>query len=124
MLRLEKLPGEILSNVAGFVESEDLFNFRLVNRYISTSIEHVFLRRFFHYRNVFINNDSLETLRQVSTSEKHRASVTSLAVCIHHMLETEFDYELEYGLEHLSNEARAIVTSNHPLYAMLLRDQK
>ncbi|KAI4219539.1 MAG: hypothetical protein L6R36_008254 [Xanthoria steineri] len=121
---LEKLPGEILSNVAGFAESEDLFNFRLVNRYISTSMEHVFLRRFFHHRNVFINNDSLEILRQVSTSEKHRASVTSLAVCIHHVPETEFDYELEFDLEYLSNEARAMVTSNHPLYAMLLRDQK
>ncbi|KAL8848259.1 MAG: hypothetical protein Q9221_006697 [Calogaya cf. arnoldii] len=121
---LEKLPGEILSNVAGFVDSEDLFNFRLVNRYISTSIEHVFLRLCFHHRNVFINNDSLEILRQISTSEKYRASVTSLAVCIHHVPETEFDFELEFELEHLSNEARAMVKLNHPLYAMLLRDQK
>lgn len=40
------------------------------------------------------------------------------------MPRTEFNFELEFELEYLSNEARAMVTSNRLLYAMLLGDQK
>ena len=117
---LERLPGEVITEAVNFFDSETLLNFRLVNKSISATIHCVFLRRFFRQRNVFISIESLEILRQVSLSEKYRASVTSLAVCIHHIPEAEFDFELE----DMSSDARSMTVSNHPQYTMLLRDQK
>ena len=120
MSLLEKLPGEVLSEAAGFLDSEALLTFRLVNKNISNTMDYVFLRRFFRHRNVFINNDSLENLRQISLSEKYRTSVASLAVCIHHIPEARYDFEFE----DMSSQARTMAESNDPQYTMLLRDQK
>ncbi|KAI4256868.1 MAG: hypothetical protein L6R42_005978 [Xanthoria sp. 1 TBL-2021] len=120
MSLLDRLPGEVLAEAAGFFDTETLLNLRLVNKSISATIHYTFLRRFFRYRNVFISTESLENLRQVSLSETYRASVTSLTVCIHHVPEAEYDFELE----DMSSEARSMAVSNHPQYTMLLRDQK
>ncbi|KAL9127134.1 MAG: hypothetical protein Q9217_003924 [Psora testacea] len=120
MSLLERLPGEILAEAAGFLDSEALLSFRLVNKNISTTINNVILRRFFRHRDVFINIDSLDILRQVSLSEKYRASVTSLGVCIHHVPEARYEFELE----DMTSHARSMAASNHPQYTMLLRDQK
>lgn len=120
MSLLERLPNEILVEVANFLDSETLLNFRLLNRNISIVINRVILQRFFRRRAVFINIDSLNILRQVSLSEKYRASVTDLNICIHHVPEARYDFELE----DISSQARSIMTSNHSHYTMLLRDQK
>ena len=120
MSLLESLPGEVVAEAASFFDSETLLSFRLVNKNISSAIDHIILQRFFRHRDVFINSDSLDILRRISISEKHRTSVTSLSVCIHHIPEAQYDFELE----DMSSEARSMAASNGPHYTTLLRDQK
>lgn len=116
---LEKLPKEIFLETAGLLDAEDLLNSRLINRNISNDLDHVFSRRFFRRRAVRVNSDSLNILRQVSLSEKFRASVTSLDVCIHHIPGRHSDYLFDW----FSSRARTMMITNHPRYANLLRDQ-
>ena len=120
MSLLERLPREILAETAAFLDSKALLNFRLLNTNISTAIEHVVIRRFFRHRSVIINVDSLNILRQVSSSEKYRAKVISLNVCSHHVAEARSDLELEC----LNSQARSMIKSNHAHYTMLLRNQE
>ena len=117
---LEQLPKEILDEAAGFLDSETLLSFRLLNRNISTTINHVIIQRFFRHRAVFININSLTILRQISLSEKYRASVTALDICIHHVPEALHEFELE----DISSQAHSVMTSNRSHYLILLRDQK
>ena len=97
MSALENLPFEILAETANFLDRESLLNFRLINRNLSNSINHVFVRRFFRSRAVFINMDNLNVLRQISLSEKYRASVTTLAICVHHVSERSYVLERIYN---------------------------
>lgn len=120
MSLLEKLPTEILAEVAAFLDSETLLSFRLVNTNISNSIHHVIVRRFFRDRVVLINFKSLSILRQISLSEKYRASIVSLNVDIHHIPETQYDFEIRY----IKSLARGIMESNPSHYTKLLKDQK
>lgn len=117
---LEKMPKEVLHETAGFLDAEALSNCRLVNRNISNAVNHVFSRRLFRHRAVFVNSKCLNILRQVSLSEKYRALVTSLDVCVHHIPEScgNFEFRLLNGLE------RSVIRTNHPDYAKLLRHQK
>lgn len=117
---LEQLPKEILDEAAGFLDSETLFSFRLLNRNISTTINHVIIQRFFRHRAVFININSLIILRQISLFEKYRASVTALDICIHHVSKALHEFELE----DISSQAHSVMTSNRSHYLILLRDQK
>lgn len=110
MSLLERLPNEILAETAGFLDSETLLNVRLLSRNISTTIHHVITQRFCRSRAVFINAHSLNTLDQISLSEKYRASVTTLNIGIHHVPDPDDD-SIKIALD-------------HPRYLALLEDQK
>ena len=62
----------------------------------------------------------MNILRQISLSEKYRASVTALSICIHHVPEALDEFELE----DISSQAQSVMTSNRSHYLTLLRDQK
>lgn len=94
MSALEKLPTEIFAEAASFFDRESILNCRLLNRNISNALNHVFIQQFFRCRAVFINTDSLNILRQISLSERCRAWVTVLDICIHHTLEARLQFEL------------------------------
>ena len=120
MSLLERFPGEVLAEGVRFLDPATFLRLRLVNKSISIIMHNVFLRRFFRHRSVFISTDSLEILRQVSLSERYRASVTSLVVCVHHIPEAHYDLELE----DIRSPARSMAASDHPQYTILLREQK
>ena len=117
---LERLPKDVLVQAAGFFDPEALLNCRLTNKNISNDINHIFSRRFFRHRSVFINSESMDILRQVSLSEKYRTLVSSLNVRLHHIPEARTDSERGQ----ISDRASNIIESNRFYYNKLLRDQK
>lgn len=122
---LETLPQEVLHTAADYLDSDALINCRLVNRRISNDLSRAFSRRFFRHRAVFMNLDSLNTLCQVSRSEKYRALVTSLDVCVHHLPDMQGNLSFgEYKFDRFSIPESDVKKTNDPYFVKLLRDQK
>ena len=66
MVRIDELSTEILAIIAEYLESDDLFTFRLIIRRFATCSRPVFIKRYFRQRVHLLPRDSLVTLLDIS----------------------------------------------------------
>jgi len=84
MSALVGFPIELIRLICIEMESQDLFNFRLLSREMNRVSFPYFLDRYFRTRYHMLSRISLENLLQVSSHPIFGPSLRSLEVCIDH----------------------------------------
>ncbi|KAG5218781.1 F-box domain-containing protein [Trichophyton interdigitale] len=84
-MALPNLPIELMEIIAKELDSNDLFNFRLVARAINTKVRYHFMKKYFSIRRHMMNTHSLQTLCKISEHPYLRRAVRTLEISSDHL---------------------------------------
>ncbi|KAH8649998.1 hypothetical protein BX600DRAFT_473921 [Xylariales sp. PMI_506] len=86
MTGIPKLPHEVISSIASYLDTIDFCHLRLTSRQLREGSLFLFSKRYFTKRLVTLQRDSLETLAQIAKHDSFGPAVVKLGINISHLL--------------------------------------